>query len=96
MRKPMTKAQQRLFQVNKAYDTAHAVINVEYNKRYTEVARSMGLPLPTKLSHHLDMPVEFHEAMAEHQRACVGALMLAQEAHRSSARETRPAHRGRR
>lgn len=96
MRKPMTKAQQRLFQVNKAHDVAHAGINVEYNKRYLAVAREMGLAIPTSLTGHLNMPVEFHEAMAEHQKACVGSLMLAQEAHRSSARETRPAHRGRR
>lgn len=89
MRKPMTKAQQRLFQVNKAYDEAHLAINNEYRKRYIETARSMRLPLPETVFDHLRMPPEFHEAMEEHQRACVGSVSLAQEAHRTSTREPR-------
>jgi hypothetical protein len=96
MRKPMTKAQQRLFQVNKAYDKAHLDINNEYRKAYIAKCREMGLKLPMKLADHLKMPPEFHAEMAEHQKACIGGIMLAQEARRSSARETRPAQRGRR
>jgi hypothetical protein len=96
MRKPMTKAQQRLFQVNKAYDKAHLDVNNEYRRAYLAQCREMGLKVPTSVSGHMQMPLEFHAAMAAHQRACVGGIMLAQEARRSSARETRPTHRGRR
>ena len=90
MRKPMTRAQQRLFQVRKAYDSAHLEINNEYRKRYIQTARELGVALPTSLKEHVAMPAHFHEAMKDHQKACVGAIMLAQEAQRSSARETKP------
>jgi hypothetical protein len=96
MRKPMTKAQQRLFQVNKAHDKAHLDTNNEYRRAYIAKCREMGLRLPTSVLEHLAMPLEFHEAMKDHQKACVGGLMLAQQARSSSARETKPVHRGRR
>lgn len=84
----MTKAQQRLFQVNKAYDAAHLSTYNEFNKAYIAKAREMGLRLPTSLKEHMAMPVAFHMAMKEASAACVGGLMLAQEARRASTRET--------
>lgn len=87
MRKPMTKAQARLFQVNKAHDAAHLDINNGYRKLYIETARAMGLALPTSVAGHLAMPEEFHEEMADAQKNAVGGLMLAQEARRSSTRD---------
>jgi hypothetical protein len=86
----MTKAQARLFQVNKAYDEAHLAINNEYRKRYIETAKAFKLPLPTTIFEHLNMPPEFHEHMEEHQRTCVGSVLLAQEARRTSTRSSAP------